>query len=841
MSTRTISATSLPSFRYPNIGATRTGTCGVTSASTAVTFSTALAANLRGKGGFQIQLSSTFYYVSRVADNGLSLTLTSAYVGSTNAALAYTLYPCIALRFFVSHPFTPSGASYIVQSGNRGSKNWYKEYLCTVYQGSVYLPEMVLDATNNITVSGQENPVYYPVFTTLAGTKIRDFSGFPNGLVVPSGSTSTTWDVLTQVSNPIYAPRPDGTTLSAAQIDALVDAATAIDVTTRTIAMGSSGGTALDDSALSQDLSGNVTASAGLAVATTFSASGEADLVGGFPSKTAAQIAALTPAVKGRRFYQTDGVKGFYEDYGSSVGIRRASMKVTAYEIGLVPNSSGSASANQTAYNAFHAAAPASGACLQFPEGDFYFTTGLANTKPMQIIGAGANFSNQSTPVAGTRLIVNNGSSGITFTGQFASKGALVRDLNLKTVSGYSGQTTGYGIWSDCVTTIKNAAIEGFAIDGVHLAGTTASSQNSDFSRLDVVHVFDVKRDGIHLGGGGDTNVVLVTLPNVSRAGRHGIYNAGSANTFIACHVNTSGVVNNITATTSGSITASGSPQNVTLSNLTNISVGSFLLVDTGGTQEIVKVTALPGGSQVTAIFSQNHSSGVAVVEACVDYMEKGSSNIWINPYSEGGATSKFYFDLDSTYCTVLGGLFGVPTFVANALGIYNGHFILDRGHLRDLNLKDTTDASSGHDYRLYSRSGVLWAGGLQLQDLTASKIVMSYEPTNERTHLPNVGIAGVVLATGTPQTLTGAGAVNLTTAITYLVTTGANALTLADGTQGQVKTIRMKTDGGDGTLTPTNRDGYATITFNDVGDTVTLQFLDSKWCIIGYYGVTIA
>ena len=50
-----------------------------------------------------------------------------------------------------------------------------------------------------------------------------------------------------------------------------------------------------------------------------------------------------------------------------------------------------------------------------------------------------------------------------------------------------------------------------------------------------------------------------------------------------------------------------------------------------------------------------------------------------------------------------------------------------------------------------------------------------------------------------------------------------------------------MKTDGGDGTLTPTNKEGFTTITFNDVGDTVTLIFLDGKWNILNSYGVTIA
>lgn len=101
--------------------------------------------------------------------------------------------------------------------------------------------------------------------------------------------------------------------------------------------------------------------------------------------------------------------------------------------------------------------------------------------------------------------------------------------------------------------------------------------------------------------------------------------------------------------------------------------------------------------------------------------------------------------------------------------------------------------------------------------------------------------LAGLLLLTGTPQTLTGAGAVNLTTKVTLLVTTGANALTLAAGTTGQVKIITMKTDGGDGTLTPTGLRGGTTITFNDAGDTVVLMYVDSAWIILSNFGCTVA
>ena len=92
-----------------------------------------------------------------------------------------------------------------------------------------------------------------------------------------------------------------------------------------------------------------------------------------------------------------------------------------------------------------------------------------------------------------------------------------------------------------------------------------------------------------------------------------------------------------------------------------------------------------------------------------------------------------------------------------------------------------------------------------------------------------------------TAETRTSAGAVDITSAITWVVTDHANALTLANATEGQIKFIIMKTDGGAGTLTPSSTPAnYSTIQFNDVGDSVQLLYTNAAWHIMGYHGVTI-
>lgn len=91
-------------------------------------------------------------------------------------------------------------------------------------------------------------------------------------------------------------------------------------------------------------------------------------------------------------------------------------------------------------------------------------------------------------------------------------------------------------------------------------------------------------------------------------------------------------------------------------------------------------------------------------------------------------------------------------------------------------------------------------------------------------------------------QSLSGAGAVNITDAFTSLTTTGAaQALTLADGSVGEIKVITHTVDGGSAVLTPTTKIGFSTITFTAVGDAVIMIYTSAGWAIVGSRGVTIA
>lgn len=83
------------------------------------------------------------------------------------------------------------------------------------------------------------------------------------------------------------------------------------------------------------------------------------------------------------------------------------------------------------------------------------------------------------------------------------------------------------------------------------------------------------------------------------------------------------------------------------------------------------------------------------------------------------------------------------------------------------------------------------------------------------------------------------AGAISILTSTTLIDTTaGATTATLADGQIGQIKRLKMITDGGALIVTPANLTGGTTLTFNRVGQVIVLQFHGTEWLVISNEGV---
>ena len=97
-----------------------------------------------------------------------------------------------------------------------------------------------------------------------------------------------------------------------------------------------------------------------------------------------------------------------------------------------------------------------------------------------------------------------------------------------------------------------------------------------------------------------------------------------------------------------------------------------------------------------------------------------------------------------------------------------------------------------------------------------------------------------------TSQSITADGstntAVDVTSAITEINATSAtSSCSLADGADGQIKTIiNVSTSGTNAvTITPSNLRGYTNIILNAPGETVTCLFKNSNWNIIAGNGYT--
>ena len=99
-----------------------------------------------------------------------------------------------------------------------------------------------------------------------------------------------------------------------------------------------------------------------------------------------------------------------------------------------------------------------------------------------------------------------------------------------------------------------------------------------------------------------------------------------------------------------------------------------------------------------------------------------------------------------------------------------------------------------------------------------------------------------------TSQSMTGDGstsaAIDVTSAVTEIDATSATApVTLADGSNGQLKIIlNVSTSGTNAiTITPSNLRGGTTITLNAPGESVMCIFKNSNWNVIGGNGFVIA
>ena len=139
------------------------------------------------------------------------------------------------------------------------------------------------------------------------------------------------------------------------------------------------------------------------------------------------------------------------------------------------------------------------------------------------------------------------------------------------------------------------------------------------------------------------------------------------------------------------------------------------------------------------------------------------------------------------------------------------------------------------------SGTGSVEVAALDIKGTSISSADSSRVNINE-----DVTVTGVLTASGTihgVHNLTGSGStevINLTDTVTLLTTTGAQNFSLANGTEGQIKIISMKVDGGNATVTPATFVNGTSITFDSVNDTMTLLYQSTGWIVLAQQNTTV-
>ena len=137
--------------------------------------------------------------------------------------------------------------------------------------------------------------------------------------------------------------------------------------------------------------------------------------------------------------------------------------------------------------------------------------------------------------------------------------------------------------------------------------------------------------------------------------------------------------------------------------------------------------------------------------------------------------------------------------------------------------------------------TGAVVASGIRVVGTTLSADDSSTININE-----GLVVDGTLTANGLVngvQTLTGSGStevISLTETVTQLITTGTQNFSLANGTEGQIKIITLKTDGGNATVTPASFLNGTSITFDGVEDTMTLLYQSTGWIVLAQQNTTV-
>lgn len=355
---------------------------------------------------------------------------------------------------------------------------------------------------------------------------------------------------------------------------------------------------------------------------------------------------------------------------------------------------------------------------------------------------------------------------------------------------------------------------------------------------------------------------INIGLPNES-AGSDSLYAAfNKINTNFTTLFGNSSPYNNFTGGDGIGVSANANTGAVTITNtgVTNIIAGSNIVVSQSNGN--VTISSLGGG---------NGGSGL--------------SNIGLNPVSNTRLTvtnsplvTNGIMTIDLVQTGANAGTYNVPTLTVDSFGritsIANGNAI---GTVTSVGITPGTGiqvtgspiTSNGNITitntgvtRLIAGGGISLSGGngnvtvstsvngtVTSVGLNSSTLTITGGPITTAGSIgvnlsANVPVTGRLNLSGSEDVANGA-ACNLALTASYFSTSAAETATLSAGTEGLIKTFMMFADSGDMVITVTNAgwksSGTGTMTFDTIGQSCTLQYINSKWFCIGNNGVVFA
>lgn len=313
-----------------------------------------------------------------------------------------------------------------------------------------------------------------------------------------------------------------------------------------------------------------------------------------------------------------------------------------------------------------------------------------------------------------------------------------------------------------------------------------------------------------------------------------GSLNLSGSTAFAGGSINLSGGASNpggsITTTAGGSITTGVGSLTFTGAGAATFALGASTqiyafptttatLARTDAAQTFTGVQTITGTTQNSLIVSATSAANAASPTNCVAVFQQGTGTGGVGVFTDAAINLR-----------------------ATAAGAYVNAFIGSSG----AGIIDISGNGSSSTLRVRdSNSPNAGTVGVSLTAAGNITAIGTLAVTLATTLTGNLTSNGALIST--PQALSGTtlGAISITTLTTTLAATGVATATLtATGVvNGQIKVIVMTQATGACTVTVTNASwgGATTAVFDAVGDTLILQYLNSKWTPISNIGVVLA